>query len=69
MSCCCVAELTSGAGTDLGMSGTGLGVGVERLGRAISSPIRNTHKKKKTAVIFELTVNTSLSRTGSYTLT
>lgn len=24
--------------TDLGVSGTGLGVGVERLGRAISSP-------------------------------
>lgn len=58
-SCCGLTEPRPGAATDLGVSGRGLGVGVERLGRAISSPTRNKHtKKKKTAVIFNPTANT-----------
>lgn len=59
MSCCCLTEPRSGAVTDLGVSGRGLGVGVERLGRAISSPTRNKRKNNpETAVIFNPTVNT-----------
>lgn len=65
-SCCRVPALTSGAATNPGASGRGLAVGVERLGRAISSP---TRKKRKPPVILDLTLKRSLSTTGSETLT
>lgn len=67
-SCCRVPALTSGAVTNPGASGRGLAVGVERLGRAISSPTGETHTKGKPAVILDLTLE-SLSTAGRETLT
>lgn len=39
--------------TDLGVSGAGVGVGVERLGLAISSPVRNKQTKKTLNIWFQ----------------
>lgn len=39
--------------TDLGVSGAGVGVGVERLGLAISSPVRNKQTKKPLNIWFQ----------------
>lgn len=39
--------------TDLGVSGAGLGVGVERRGLAISSPVRNMLKTQRVPFVYE----------------